>query len=70
MNRADYELYGRRATQAVGTDIHTARLTPEDVREIRENRRGLTAKQWATRKGVHYRTIEKIRYFESWAHIT
>ncbi|QZX85316.1 hypothetical protein [Metapseudomonas otitidis] len=44
-------------------------LTPEKVREIRAIGYRLTARQLGQRYGVHHRTIEKIRAFESWGHI-
>ena len=42
------------------------KLTASQVEEIRVNRRGLTMKQQAAIYGVHHRTIQKVRYFESW----
>lgn len=42
------------------------KLTESQVQEIRENRRGLTMKQQAAIYNVHLRTIQKVRYFESW----
>jgi hypothetical protein len=44
-----------------------ARLNPDVVREIRSSEK--TTKQLATEIGVHYRTIEKVRHFETWAHV-
>lgn len=49
------------------TPHRPAKLTPEQVAEIRQNRRGLTMKQQAAKYGVHHRTIQKVRYFESWS---
>ena len=42
------------------------KLSESQVHEIRENRRGLTMKQQAAIYNVHHRTIQKVRYFESW----
>ena len=42
------------------------KLTPRQVEESRINRQGLTMKHQAQVYGVHHRTIEKVRYFESW----
>lgn len=69
MTRDEYELYGRRILQAKGNDMPNAKLNPDVVREIRTNRHGLTAKQWADKLDVHYRTIEKVRYGEGWGHV-
>lgn len=52
-----------------GTDRHNAKLTPEKVAWIRRNRHGFSAKLQAALLGVHYRTVEKVRAFESWGHI-
>lgn len=43
-----------------------AKLKPEQVSSIRQNRYGRTARQLADEYGVHFRTIEKIRAFETW----
>ena len=47
----------------------TPKLTESQVVDIRENRRGMTAKQLGAAYGVHYRTIEKVRAHESWGHV-
>jgi len=52
-----------------GTRRPNARLNPERVRLIRVNRYGHTTKQLAEMYGVHYRTIEKVQYYETWSHI-
>jgi len=46
-----------------------AKLTADQVRQIRINRNGQTAKQLATGYGVHWRTVEKIRAFETWVNV-
>lgn len=43
------------------------KLTEDAVRVIRANRPVRTAKQLAEQYGVHYRTIEKVRAYETWA---
>jgi DNA-binding CsgD family transcriptional regulator len=45
------------------------KLNEAQVEQIRVNRYGKTAKQLAEQHGVHYRTIEKIRAYETWAHV-
>jgi len=44
-------------------------LTADRVREIRSNEQGLTARQLAHLYGCHYRTIEKVRAYETWIHL-
>ena len=55
MTRAEYLLAGK------------GKLTPENVREIRLNRKGETRAVMAARYGVHINTIDKARKYESWA---
>lgn len=45
------------------------KLTPEQVRTIRLNRHGKTAKALAAEHNVHYRTIEKVRAYETWGKV-
>lgn len=52
-----------------GNDLPHSRLDPEKVRQIRTNRHGKTPKQWAKELNVHYRTIQKVIYFETWVHV-
>lgn len=52
-----------------GIDLPHAKLTDEQVREIRENRRGLTDKQQAEKYGVHRNTIFNIRHRIKWSHV-
>ena len=68
MNRLEY-LTRAREFASRGESRPNAKMCPEKVRQIRENRRGETAKQMAERFGVHYRTIEKVRYYETWTHV-
>ena len=69
MNRSDYELFGAKITALRGNELPQAKLNPDVVREVRANRHGKTAKQLASELGVHYRTIEKINYGETWKHV-
>jgi DNA-binding transcriptional regulator YiaG len=69
MNRHDYALWGAKSMAVRGADLPHARLDPEKVRAIRENREGLTAKQLAALHGVHFRTVEKVRSRETWGHV-
>lgn len=68
MNRSEYL---QRAVEFAsrGESRPNARLTAEKVRAIRQNRNGKTARQLADIYGVHYRTIEKVRHYETWAHV-
>ena len=52
-----------------GNQLPQARLTPALVRWIRKNPRGMTYKQMAAELGVHYRTVEKVAYYETWGHV-
>ena len=45
------------------------KLTEDAVRVIRANRPAMSAKKAAERYGVHYRTIEKVRAYETWTHL-
>lgn len=69
MTRHDYRNGGALQSARRGNALPHARLTPELVREIRANRHGLTAKQWAAKLGTHLRTIEKVRHYETWIHV-
>ena len=42
------------------------KLTESQVKEIRENRYGMTARELGQAYGVHHRTIEKVRRYETW----
>lgn len=68
MNRFDYSQWGAKALAARGRDLPQAKLDVEKVREIRTNRQGLTMAQQAKLYGVHCRTIQKVRYGETWSH--
>ena len=50
-----------------GHDLPQTKLTTEQVKEAREYNK--TAKQLAAEFGCHYRTIEKIRAYETWRHV-
>lgn len=68
MNRHDY-LCRASDFASKGTDRHNAKLDPDKVRLIRSNPKGKTPKQLALDFGVHYRTIEKVIYLETWTHV-
>ena len=70
MTRDEYLSSGHWQSHKRGNDLPHARLNDELVREIRRNRHGLTARQWAVRLGLHYRTIEKVRHRETWNHVS
>jgi DNA-binding transcriptional regulator YiaG len=69
MNRFEYVQWGAKATAAKGNRLPHAKLDAEKVKEIRANRKGLTMKQQAALYNVHPRTIQNVRYFESWVHV-
>jgi len=69
MNRKEYLSTGYMLTTKRGNELPQAKLTPEKVTAIRENRHGKTRKQLAAEFGVHYRTIEKIHYGETWGNV-
>jgi len=53
-----------------GEQLKHSKLTEDDVRKIRiDADKGITAKSQASEYGVHIRTIEKIRRYESWTHV-
>jgi hypothetical protein len=66
MTRDEY-LCDPRAYARCGNDLPHAKLNPALVREIRASTE--PRKTIADRLGVHYRTIEKVRQFASWAHV-
>lgn len=68
MNRAEYRSR-QRELAARGEQLPQAKLNEILVRQIRENRLGLTARQWAEQLGVHQRTIDKVRDYRSWRHV-
>jgi hypothetical protein len=68
MNRTEY-VQTAVFTARRGLDLPQSKLTPDLVREIRINRQGLTARGQAEKYGVHHRTIEKVRHYETWRHV-
>lgn len=70
MSRFDYTQWGAKASAIRGTDLPHAKLNPDAVRAIRVNLEGLTARQWGERMNVHHRTIEKVRHYETWGHVS
>lgn len=66
MTRFEYQQWGAKACAVRGEDLPQARLTAAKVRVIRAEQHSKTAKQQAAEFGVHFRTIEKVRSFETW----
>ena len=67
MTREEY-LSRAREFASRGESRPNAVMTPDRVREIRTS--GDTAKSLADRYGCHYRTVEKVRHYETWTHIS
>lgn len=68
MTRHEYAMWGAKAMAVRGEALPHAKLTEAKAREIRDNPKGMTARQLAVEYGVHYRTIEKVRHYETWGH--
>ena len=56
-------------TKQRGEQCYNAKLTPEKVKLIRENRKGLTDSQQAKIFGVTKSAIFKVRTYENWRHV-
>ena len=69
MTRHEYRNGGALESARRGNALPHARLTPALVKEIRANRQGLTARKWADRLHIHYRTVEKVRHYETWIQV-
>jgi len=69
VTRFEYQQFGARANALRGERLPHSKLKQDDVRRIRQNIFGKTAKQLADEFGVHYRTVEKVLYYETWSHI-
>lgn len=52
-----------------GEDVNTAKLTEDDVREIRRNVEGLTQPERARRYGVSKQTIQQAVSRRTWRHV-
>lgn len=67
----DREEYRSRASEFAprGERVGVSKLNADSVRWIRSNPSGMTLKAMAERLGVHYRTVEKVHYGETWGHI-
>lgn len=52
-----------------GEALPHAKLTADDLRTIRAAGLSKTARQLAEEFGVHHRTVEKIRSYETWRHV-
>ncbi|HKK47401.1 MAG TPA: hypothetical protein VJ964_17870 [Balneolaceae bacterium] len=46
-----------------GNQLPQTKLTPDQVRQCRDYSK--TAREWAAILGVHYRTVEKARHYET-----
>ena len=68
MNRDEYRSRAKELASR-GSDRPNARLNPKLVGYIRSNPDRLTARELGVDLGVHHRTIEKVRYFETWVHV-
>ena len=68
MTRAEYLCHARLQAKR-GSELPHAKLDAEKVKAIRANPKGKTMKQFAAEYEVHFRTIEKCHYFETWAHV-
>lgn len=52
-----------------GNDLPQSKLNPGAVRFIRKNELGLTRQQLADTFKVHINTIDKVRTYQTWAHV-
>lgn len=68
MERGEY-LTRAREFAARGEALKQAKLNADKVKWIRANAEGNTAKQQADILGVHYRTVEKVKHYETWSHV-
>ncbi len=66
MTREEY-LSRAREFASRGEARPNAVMSPDLVRLVRADRR--TAKELAAEIGCHYRTIEKVRHYETWCHV-
>jgi hypothetical protein len=69
VDRFEYQQWGAKAGAVRGEALPHAKLTSDKVRKIRAEQYIKTAKQQADEFGVHYRTIEKVRHFETWGNV-
>ncbi len=69
MTRNEYRSGGAIRVAKRGTQLPHAKLDEAKVDAIRVNRHGRTAAQLAAEHGVHIRTIEKIRHWQTWRHV-
>jgi hypothetical protein len=69
MTREEYLMVAHQfATR--GTDRHNAVLNESTVRWIRRNRHGFSAKLQAALIGCHHRTVDQVRTFKTWTHVS
>ena len=68
LNRAEYQVRAHEFASR-GCELPQSKLTDDIVRQIRENKDGLTATQWAEHLGVHRRTIDGVRSYRTWRRV-
>ena len=68
INRGEY-LSRAHEFAARGHRLPHARLTEQQVRDIRRNAEGWPRQKWADFLGVHIRTVEKVCTYETWRHV-
>jgi FixJ family two-component response regulator len=70
VTRFEYAQFRAKSDAKRGIEFPHTQLTKQNVIAIRHNVRGQTTKQLAESFGVHFRTIEKVRAYETWAHVS
>ena len=68
MNRTEYLIRAREFASRGGSRPNAV-MTEDRVRQIRSRGNGVSAKVWAKMFGCHFRTVEKVMYFETWTHV-
>lgn len=68
MNRSEYIKRAKEFSKR-GTSLPHSKLDANKVRWIRQNPLGMTYKMMARHLCVHYRTVEKVAYYETWVHV-
>lgn len=59
----------RHGTRTCGTRMNTAKLTDNEVREIRAAPRNMTLTELAQKYGVAVSTIHRVRHRQAWRHV-
>lgn len=65
-NSSDKKKHG---TLVFGVDTHGAKLNPDAVRQIIENKDELTQQELANRYGVKFQAISSVQLGKTWAHV-